>query len=105
MKVFKNHLGSAFACVLTNEFKQLIIRQLNICKDTNIGKKAFSKLFFVILEVKIYKMSTIPKLDFNKIKEKIQSVELNEYEKRFLKFTQLMRRENMLRNAIITHKK
>ena len=50
-------------------------------------------------------MSTTPKLVFNKKEEKIKNGDLNEYEKRFLKFTQLMRRETMLHNAVITHKK
>ncbi len=50
-------------------------------------------------------MSTTPKLDFKKIEEKIKNGDLNVYEKRFLKFTQLMRRETMLRNVVITHKK
>lgn len=44
------------------------------------------------------------KLDYKKIEEKIRKGDLNEYEERFLKFTQLMRREIMLRNAKITHK-
>lgn len=62
--------------------------------------------FFVILKgKKETNMSTTPKLDFKKIEEKIKNGDLNVYEKRFLKFTQLMRRETMLRNVVITHKK
>lgn len=38
------------------------------------------------------------------VDEKIRTGDLNIYEQRFLKFTQLMRREIMLRNAKITHK-
>lgn len=49
-------------------------------------------------------MKDITNIDFKKIEEKIKKGDLNEFERRFLKFTQLMRREIMLRNAQITHK-
>jgi hypothetical protein len=50
-------------------------------------------------------MNDIPPIDYKKIEEKIRKGDLNAYEKRFLKFTQLMRREFMLRSATIIHKK
>ena len=49
-------------------------------------------------------MHLITTSEKQKIDEKIKSGDLNVYEKRFLTFTQLMRREVMLRNAKITHK-
>lgn len=49
-------------------------------------------------------MNDVPPLDFEKIRAKIAQNDLNEYERRFLKCMQLMRREFMLRNAKISHK-